>query len=260
VFRRLGIGFMVVASWLLGATSVAGAEPLGFQLQLTTDQPAAPTGFRFQITYPDTPDGKPKPQSLVALTLPVRTTFDESAVPVCNASDGDLMAQGTSACPPETKLGGGTGSVVTGFGPPFDPLSGDATAFHGPGQILQVATPSGSDRVLDVTRYEIRGNSRGASPHAVPGGPPDGQTVGKSAKGMILKRTSASGRSFIQTPSDCPANGAWTSTLTVGHPDGSTDEAMATTPCKSEPLRKHHKPYRKRHKPHRHKHKHHHRR
>ena len=212
--------------------TTAQADSLVYEHRFTTDAPGASAGMAAHIVYPDYA-GKPKAVARLVVELPVGSGFDEGVVAVCRASDAELLAQGLSACPPASRVGGGTGSVVTGFGPPIDPLRGDVHIFHGPGQLMNVGTLPGSDRVAVIDRGRIEGNrlihAEGSAP--APGGPPDGRTSGKEVS-LRLEPRSAGPRRFLATPPDCPGGGAWTFRLIATYVDGTSDSASSTSPCR----------------------------
>jgi hypothetical protein len=210
--------------------AIARADTFVYEHRFTTDVPGNGTGMAAHIVYPDYA-GKPKSADRVVVELPAGSRFDESAVPVCRATDADLYSRGLSACPAQSRVGGGDGSVVTGFGPPFDPLRGDLHVFHGPGELMNVGTLPGSDRVAVIDRGRIDGRRVVQDPAPAPGGPPDGRTSGKEVRLRIDAR-SAAGRSFLTTPADCPSAGSWTFRITAHYEDGTSDSATSTSPCR----------------------------
>ncbi|MEA2448366.1 MAG: hypothetical protein QOG63_298, partial [Thermoleophilaceae bacterium] len=111
------------------ARSVAAARTesgrlADFGLALSSRSPATPTGMAVHVFLraANDPDAKPPPLRSAVIRLPDGLRFDTSAVPECTASDQELSARGSDACPPETQLTVGTFSAITGFGPPADPL------------------------------------------------------------------------------------------------------------------------------------------
>src|SRR5947208_16353928 len=115
---------------MLALGGVAWAASPVFEQRFTTSQPGAATGLTSHIVFPDY-KGKPKSIARLTVELPAGTHFDERAVPECTASDAELLSLGLSACPRDSEIGGGTSKVVTGFGPPTDPIPGDVHVFHG---------------------------------------------------------------------------------------------------------------------------------
>jgi hypothetical protein len=104
------------AAAALPAAASAGARA-DYKQAFTTPVPAASTGSDTQILYkhPDDPDAKPIPVRREVFTFPKGTRFDPSVVPWCNASELELTIRGEAACPPESRVGGGEGTLMTGF-------------------------------------------------------------------------------------------------------------------------------------------------
>src|SRR5215210_7233325 len=82
----------------------------------TTRTPGVPSGRVFHDEFFDARDGsaKPPPVQHVHVQLPHGARFDTSAVPLCTASDAELMAQGVAACPAASKVGSEVFSFDTG--------------------------------------------------------------------------------------------------------------------------------------------------
>jgi hypothetical protein len=220
---------------MLALEGVASAASPVFEQRFTTSRPGAATGMTSHIVFPDY-NGKPKSIARLTIELPEGTRFDERAVPECAASDAELLSVGLSACPRDSEIGRGTSNVVTGFGPPTDPIPGDIHVFHGPGQVMNLGTPPGSDRVVVIGRGRIAGRrivytliSQSSPPY--PGGPPDWRTSAKEVT-LRLDSRSAGGHDFLVTPTSCPATRYWTFGLTLLYEDGSGDSATSPTPCR----------------------------
>lgn len=228
------LAILTVAA-VLALAGRAGAEELLYRHTFSTVAAGASTGMSAHIVYPDY-GGKPKPIARLLVELPVGTRFDEEVVPACTASDAELVLLGTGACPPESRVGGGSGTVVTGFGPPIDPITGDLHVYHAPGQLVNLGTPPDSDRVLAIARGRIEGSRivytpSSDTPPIAPGGPPDGRT---SSKEVILRteERSSGDRGFMTTPATCPKGGAWTFRFTATYEDGTSDAATSSSPCR----------------------------
>ena len=215
-------GVVAACIAVLIAAPAAHADELVFELGLTAREPGAATGLMAHIVYPDYGD-QPKQQASLVVELPLGTRFDESTKPACTASDEELAARGLSACPAETEVGRGTGSVAS----PFGPMSGDIHLLHAPGEIVSAATLPGSDRVVVVARGAIDENrllydtSDDYPPSSAPPAPP-----GKEVTQGIDPSP------FVLTPPVCPPDGLWRSRFTVTYFDGTTDAAESTTPCR----------------------------
>jgi hypothetical protein len=121
-------------------------------------------------------------------------------------------------------VGAGTLTAITGFGPPTDPLQGDVHAFNGPGQIVEVVTAPGTDRVLGMDRLTIDGSTLTAHPPDTPGGPPDGKTSVKEIR-LTVDRPG-----YMTTPEDCPQRG-WSYGASFAFADGGTHVESGVLPC-----------------------------
>ncbi|TMK95527.1 MAG: hypothetical protein E6G34_14785 [Actinobacteria bacterium] len=214
----------------LACASNAAATPLRYGFGFMTQMPGASTGLASQIVYGTDASGKPKPVAAERVDLPVGSSFDETVVPACTASDVELYLFGTAACPESSQVGGGSGAVDTGCGPPIDPVYGDIYVFHAPEQLLFAGTPPGSHQVASISRLQIRGSTLEISNIPVtPGCLPDGETVGQEVNTSLSDRTDGS-HAFLTTPTTCRRR-TWTSRLLISYRDGSSEMASASTPC-----------------------------
>lgn len=113
--------------------------------------------------------------------------------------------------------------------------------FHAPGQLLSIATPPNSDRVLVIGHLHIEGRrlvnvvAEDSNPPSAPGGPPDGLTNTESVKVETQPRSSGKHgdrRHFLTTPRRCPDSGHWTSRMIVTYEDGEVERSKSRTPCR----------------------------
>src|SRR3954454_2686948 len=138
----------------------APSQRLQATLRLTSSTPNTPSGGILNLVRPDGPDGKPKPEAVGVFELPEGTTINESAVPVCTADDTTLQLEGEAACPSASHVGEGLATLLTGFGPPLDPVTLDDHWYHAPGEIVALFTPHGTTApVLKVIHVQIKGAS-----------------------------------------------------------------------------------------------------
>src|SRR3954449_4081823 len=72
----------------------------------TTQAPGTPSGRVFHDEFFDARDASAKPPAVqhVHIQLPAGGRFDWRAVPLCTATDAELMAEGDSACPAGSKV------------------------------------------------------------------------------------------------------------------------------------------------------------
>lgn len=241
--RRELIGRAAVAAAVAllacgAAGSAAAKERFRANLRLSSQRPNAPTGGSLHLIWPNNgPGGKPKPEATGIFRLPAGTRVDESAVPECTASDAELQALGGAACPASSYLGPGHASVITGFGPPLDPLLLDDRWYHGPHEIIGIFTDRGTTApVVKVNKVEIHGATFIARLSLPPGYPPGTKTAPKTTDQIIQMRTGPHG-SFITTPPRCPPSRVWISHAKSIYDDGSSDSATTAMPCRRPPPR-----------------------
>lgn len=206
-----------------------------FSIALGSRSPGTASGITVHAQFhrAGDPDAKPAPLRSAVIVLPPGLRIDSAALPRCTASDEELRAQGSDACPGDTELTLGKLVGTTGFGAPVDPLVGDDHVFNGPDQLIEVITFPGSSQSPAFDRLSIRGTTLTAHPPMLPGGPPDGETAVRSIDFAIPVRTGAAGRTLFTTPPSCSAGGRWTSTGTFRFGDGSSDMVSSLTPCEA---------------------------
>jgi hypothetical protein len=225
---------VVLTAASIGCTAAAwGGETDrgGFELELSTKTPGAVTGLKFHVLYknPDDPEGKPPPISSAVFELPPGMRIDDDALPKCTASDEDFRAQGRDACPPETRVGEGKLTAMTGA-PGADPVTADVTAFNGDGELVEVVFVEGTNVVAGMDRLTIEDGKLVAHPPATPGGPPDGRTAVREIRLDLPAKTGASGRNYVTAPPDCPT-GTWTSRALYEFEDGGKTTVTSEAPC-----------------------------
>jgi hypothetical protein len=231
--RALIVAMLTITTAGLAASAAqAASEKLVADLQLTSHKPGTPSGGTLHLVWPSNgPGGKPKPEVKGVFNLPAGSKIDESAVPACTASDTELEVEGSAACPSGSAIGPGEVSLLTGLGPPVDPILLDDQWFHGPGQIFAIFTPRGAPRpIVAVNRVQIEGASFVARPSLPAGYPPGTKTVPKQSDQTIDTMVNG-GHAFITTPPTCPASRKWIAHSEVTYDDGSIEKATSVTPC-----------------------------
>jgi hypothetical protein len=229
---RLAAAGVVFAIAGAGAGGASASERLVADLKLTSHRPNQPTGGTLHLVWPNGEDGKPKPESVGIFHLPAGTRVNESAIPVCTATDAELRVAGGNACPEGSALGPGRVTFVSGIGSPLDPVTLDNDWYHAPGQIVGLFHPRGSNTpVIAVNRVDIQGSTFVARPALPPGFPPGKKTAPKQSDQEIYGLTTTRG-AFLTTPPRCPRNGKWVARAKVIYDDGSIDRATSVTRCK----------------------------
>jgi hypothetical protein len=213
----------------LPAAAQAGARA-DYRQVFSTPVPGASTGSDTRILYkhPDDPKAKPIPVRQEVFTFPAGTRFDNSVVPDCKASEAELEAEGPSACPPETRVGGGMGTLMSGFpGAGETPMQVDG---FDDGSGLLLLAGSKEPRIRLATHAVRRGRVITVKVPRSPGGPPDGETAIRRVHNVFAPR-SVGNRAYTRTPSVCPAAGFWTFDARLTFADGVTEHHVHRMPC-----------------------------
>jgi hypothetical protein len=233
--RRAGAIAIYAAAAVVTGAAPAAAESgrlADFTMQLSSTTPGTPTGFhtQFRLRKDGDPEGKPTPLRSAVLELPAGLRYDTGAAPECTATDAELHARGSDACPPETQLTLGSFSAISGFGPPVDPIAGDNHVFNAPDQLIEVITVPGGSPSPGFDRLTVHGSTLTAHPPVTPGGPPEGETAVRGSDFAVPVRGTAA-RPLATTPHTCPASGKWTTTATFTFANGDRDTVVSATPC-----------------------------
>jgi hypothetical protein len=230
-----GTALAALAAAAVPGQAAADATPaVDFELGLSSRVPATPTGVTIHAEFknPSNPGAKPSAQRTVVIAAPGGTVFHAGAFPACTASDAQLLAQGESACPPDTRVGTGTVRIISGAGAPIDPFDDDVVIFNSGDGLIELFTNTGSGKRTAVGRRSLTGpGTLSETPAPTPGGPPDGE----SAVTVLDLRLDAgpAGSPFVTTPATCPADGRWRSTIDFTTADGNSYSAPASTPCRA---------------------------
>ncbi len=208
----------------------AGAAEMEAKLRLTSPKPNTPTGAVLNLIRPDEANGKPKTEAVGVFRLPPGTVVNQDAVPPCTKDDVMLRVQGLAACP-QSHLGNGYVTLVSGFGPPVDPFDLDQYWYYAPGELVALYTKHGQTYpILSVGRVQIEGATFTAKLDLPPGYPPGTKTSPKETDLTIQPYIGERG-AFITTPPTCPRSGKWITTVTLYYEDGSTETVSDATPC-----------------------------
>jgi hypothetical protein len=219
----------VVGAATLAEPAAAGAQDAPRQTvsdRFTTQAPGAPAGRSFAVDFADpaNPEGKPHSISKVELELAEGARFDTAAIPRCAATDAQLMAEGASACPANTRVGTGEIIVDTGFAEPGRMLGNDVTFFNAAGELVIFIEPRGTGARL-VLRGKLAGRKLTIDVPPLPGTPPEGGANRRE------RATFAARGGYVTTPPACPASGFWVNRVTYTYRDGVRQTAESHSPC-----------------------------
>jgi hypothetical protein len=241
--RRLLICSSVLAALLACAPAHAG-DRADFAWRFAEVKPGSATRWTLHLLYKAPGDPEAKPPVIRELTLrpPAGTRFNVASHPACTASNEQIQLLGDAACPPESRVGTGRLTVMTGFGAPVDPYPTDLSLWSTRQGLIEVLKDPKLGTVFAIERLNIVDGALTAKPLVVPGGPPDFKIA---AREIDWNMTSAS---WLTTPPSCPAGG-WTSSGTFRFDDGGTATESATTPCAAPKAAEQAKKKRKAHRP-----------
>ena len=226
---------ILAAAVVTAAVAVAPGAQAGtradYRQMFTTSTPGTSTGTDTQILYknPSDPGAKPIPVRREVFTFPDGTTYDESVVPDCTASDAEIMLLGKSACPPDSWMGGGQGdTTMTGF-PGAGETALDLDGWDDAGDMVLFGRDHASG-IGFVTRARRQGQVITVEVPRSPGGPPDGESALRRVHNVFPAR-SAGERAYMRTPPTCPRSGAWTFKAQLTFADGVVEKDVSHMPC-----------------------------
>lgn len=215
---------------LTSAAPSAAGERADFELRFAEQRPATATAWNLHLRYkaPGDPEAKPYAIRRLILRPPAGARMNVDTHPACDATNAEIQVLGDAACPAESRIGTGVLTVMSGFGPPFDPYATDLSLFSTRDGMIEVLKDK-LGLVVAIERLEIEDGALTLTPAVVPGGPPDYKMA---ARDIDWRMTSAG---WLTTPASCPATGQWTSTGTFTFDDGATVTETASTPCPPPP-------------------------
>jgi hypothetical protein len=218
------------AAAMVALPTVAQAGPrFDYAQMFTTPVPGASTGSDTQILYkhPDDPNAKPPAVRQEVFTFPEGTTWDNDVVPDCDATEAQLDLMGEAACPPESRIGGGEGTFMSGFGSGESVLEVDV---FDDGPDFLILGGSQDPPIRFATRATREGRTITVNVPRSPGGPPDGEAAIRRVHNVFDARTLGD-RAYMRTPPVCPASGVWTFHARLTFADGGVEENSYDMPC-----------------------------
>ena len=247
-------GRHLAAAVALAAVTAAPAGAVTAEDTFTTISPSDSTGIRVQIDY-ESRDGGGQPRALRKHTFsfPPGTVYDSAGAGICQASAAELESQGLSACPADSRVGGGTLHAVAQR-PPLShggPLETQLTIFNSSRPkdapsvqhaVLVVISTGG--RVQTAFVAPVRGNVLTEEPPVVCAPPgeqppcPNGEITVKSVDYSVQERSRRVGgvvHRLMTTPPTCPSSGLWATDHVMEYRDGATATAASSTPCAGSP-------------------------
>lgn len=230
---------VVFATALLAAGAGAGAagqyapgegSRQSASVDFTSKRPASSSGLAIDIDYvnPNDPEAKPPAVREIFIRLAKGARVDTSVPPLCEAGDQELIAQGESACPAESKVGEGFLRIDTGFPGPLRMLKEDVTFLNAADEIIFLTQDRATGARLASHATVLRRRLRSTAP-TLPGSPPDGAAIDVVRE--RLDAFSSDGRHYITTPRHCPAEGYWQHKARFTYADGVSQLVVSRSPC-----------------------------
>jgi hypothetical protein len=224
---------LIVLVALQGSAAASPQFASTFQMTYTSPAPSTSSGLSVLATWadPGEPFGKPIVLTKIVFNFNPGTKFDTSALPICKATDLQVRALGTKACPANTLVAHGDTNAIPTTGIPFTTV---VSMFNAKRQIIVVIYLNG--KKLTFFRDDVQGSTI-TSNLDIPAGisltrlhiefPRHSTKERRSRRGKARKR-----KHYMATPSVCPPSGLWTTNVSFSYADGSTQALSSNTPCK----------------------------
>jgi hypothetical protein len=211
--NKAGHTALLAAAALAAAVDTAVAEPTArveYSDAFTTRAPGAPSGRLFHDEFFDARDAsvKPPPVQHFHVQLPHGARFNWRAVPLCTASDAELMAEGPSACPAGSNVGAEVFSFDTGAEGPNRIVTNDITFLNNKEELI-ILTQERQSGTRVVVRGKLGPETFDFDLLPLPGTPPDGG-ADKREDAKYPISLGPTRKAWLTTPPTCPASGKWT--------------------------------------------------
>jgi hypothetical protein len=219
------------------ACQSAAAEPTAtvqYRDVFTTKRPGAPSGRIFYDEFFNAKDrsAKPPPVQHVHVQLPHGARFNWRAVPLCTASDAELMAEGESACPAGSKVGKEVFTFDTGVVGPNRLVTNDISFLNNKQELI-ILTRERQTGTRVVVRGKLGRDTLDFELMTLPGTPPDGG-ADKREDGTYPVT------GWLTTPRTCPRSRKWTFRADYTFRNGEKVTRTSKSPCKPRRKKRHH--------------------
>jgi hypothetical protein len=224
-----------VAAAALIACQTAAAEPTAsvqYRDAFTTRKPGAPSGRVFYDEFFNARDRSAKPPAVqhIHIQLPRGARFNWRAVPICTASDAELMAEGESACPVASKVGHEVYTFDTGGLDPNRFVTSDISFLNNKDELI-ILTRERQTGTRVVTRGRLGRETFDFDLPPLPGTPPEGG-ADKREDARYPVSIGPSGKAWLTTPRTCPRSRKWTFRADYTFRNGEKVTRTSTSPCK----------------------------
>ena len=232
--KRIAPTVLAVLAFAGTAMAAGNTDRQTADYQLTQPKPGKGTSEHFVFDYvnPDDPNAKPPAVRTVTTSLPRGAHYDTSAPELCTATDAELMAEGGSACPPGSAIGGGVVTVDTGAPGDARIVTADVEFFNNTDEFIYVNTVRGSG-ARTIIRAKVEKDRTITEAGMLPGTPPDGGSI--DTVDIHIDNVSSGGKNYITTPDVCRGRKSdphWTTRVQFVYADGVSQTVPSHTPCK----------------------------
>jgi hypothetical protein len=221
----------IIATAAVTAPCASAGVRVDYKQMFTTQLPGRSTGTDVRLLYknPNDPKGKPIRIRREEFTLPAGTTYDQTVVPDCTASDAEILLLGMSACPAASHIGASHGATsMSGFGTGEDPI--DMDFWDDAGVLVLWGRSHQFPAIGAVARGHQKGQTMTIDIPPSPGGPPDGESAVRRVHNVFPAR-SAGRRAFVRTPRTCPRSRVWTFRGKFTFADGAVEQDVYRMRC-----------------------------
>jgi hypothetical protein len=243
MIRRSYVLALVAATLVpvaIGAGTSASADPAGVRqtasFKFTTTKPGSPSGVRVKLRFqnPDDPALKPYAVKRMVFHWPGRHLGDTTVPARCNASDAQILAQGPEACPPKSKVGGGTAVTDSGGGGDTRYQNVTVSTFNEKGGLIGVTVTDSLPliRTVDHTKFDTKTRTKSTDVTPFPGVPPPEPYTPVKSLDLFYPKLVRKGRAYGMTPKRCPRAGYWTFVADFIYHDGVKQSVESHSPCR----------------------------
>jgi hypothetical protein len=225
---------LLAAAAIAVAADTAAAEPTArveYSDAFTTQTPDTPSGRVFHDEFFDARDASAKPPAVqhVHIQLPPGGRFDWRAVPLCTATDAELMAEGESACPAGSRVGTEVFSFDTGVDGPNRLVTNDIAFLNNKDELI-ILTRERQSGTRVVVRGRLGPETVDFDLDPLPGTPPEGG-ADKREDAKYPVSIGPTGKAWLTTPPTCPSSGKWTFRADYTFRNGEKVTRTSDAPC-----------------------------
>lgn len=236
------------------ALAVPTSQTLTFKETFAVKKPGKSTATTFSTSSSNPGDpghnNQPYASKEVDIKFPAGSSIDTTAVPVCTATDNQIIQSAGKACASKTKIA--TGSATADLEQPGSAtINVNVVGFNGKKQLILYVQPSIGQQF--VLRPKLKGNvkngptlvttvppqclpantTKPVSQCKTPAGQPAQQAVLTSFSLKTIAKTSGKGskaKNYLTTPKKCPAGG-WKFSAVFKYEDGTSRSISSKSPC-----------------------------